>query len=222
MRASKAFIHGIWLMLAVGLAATHGAWADAPDPNISNPSQLVQEVAQNFLVDLQKNRDLYRKDPQALRQLVEKDLFPYFDTPYAARLVLGRHVRTITPEQRQAFVKAFENSMLNNYGRALVEFQPNRLTVLPSKVEPGETTAIVRTEIHKDDGTSVSVEYALHRTAGGWKAWDVIIQGISYVKSFRDDFGAQIDQQGIDAVIKRLQSGEKPADIAKQTTGSGQ
>jgi phospholipid transport system substrate-binding protein len=222
MRASKAFIHGIWLTLAVCLAGTHGAWADPPNPNISNPSQLVQQVAENFLQDLQKNRDLYRKNSQALRQLVEKDLFPYFDSPYAARLVLGRHARTVTTEQRDAFVKAFENSMLNNYGRALVEFQPNRLTVQPGKADPSDTSAIVRTEIHKDDGSSTPVEYALHKTPEGWKAWDVIIQGISYVKSFRDDFGAQIDQQGIDAVIKRLQNGEKPADIAKQTSASGQ
>jgi phospholipid transport system substrate-binding protein len=54
------------------------------------------------------------------------------------------------------------------------------------------------------------VNYLLRKTPEGWKAWDVNIEGISYVKSFRDDFGSQIDQQGLDAVIKRLESGENP------------
>jgi len=58
----------------------------------------------------------------------------------------------------------------------------------------------------------------LHRTDQGWKAWDVIIEGISYVKSFRDDLGSEIDQKGLDEVIARLEAGEKPAAI--QSVGS--
>jgi phospholipid transport system substrate-binding protein len=201
--------------LALGAAAAASAWADAPNPNTADPAQLVQQVAENFMQDLQKNRQQYRSDSNALRQLVDKDLTPYFDLEYAARLVLGRHARTITDDQRQRFLQAFEQSMLTNYGKALADFQSNRLKVLPTKIDPAATSAIVRSEIHKDDGTSTGVEYALHKTPQGWKAWDVIIEGISYVKSFRDDFGAQIDQQGIDKVIERLQSGERPASIIK-------
>jgi ABC-type transporter MlaC component len=51
----------------------------------------------------------------------------------------------------------------------------------------------------------------LHKTPDGWKAWDVVIEGISYVKSFREDFGAEIDQKGLDAVIDRIEKGGTPA-----------
>jgi phospholipid transport system substrate-binding protein len=68
----------------------------------------------------------------------------------------------------------------------------------------------VRTQVRKDDGTFVPVSYSLRKTDSGWKAWDVNVEGISYVKSFREDFGAQIDRQGLDAVIKRLESGANP------------
>ncbi|MGH8259511.1 MAG: MlaC/ttg2D family ABC transporter substrate-binding protein, partial [Steroidobacteraceae bacterium] len=137
-----------------------------------------------------------------------------FDVQFAARLVLGRHWRQATPEQRQRFIGAFENSMFANYGDALLAFRTDRLDVLPTNVSPDATNAIVRTDIHRDDGSRVSVNFALHKTPDGWKAWDVIIEGISYVKSFRDDFGAQIEQQGLDAVIRRLEQGAKPAQIS--------
>ena len=75
----------------------------------------------------------------------------------------------------------------------------------------------MRTQVRKSDGSQVAVNYSLRHTDQGWKAWDVVIEGISYVKSFRDDFGAQIEQQGLDAVIKRLESGETPAAIKAKT-----
>ena len=78
--------------------------------------------------------------------------------------------------------------------------------------------ASVRTMIRRGDGSQVAVNYSLHRTPQGWQVWDVIIEGISYVKSFRDDFGTAIEQHGIDAVIARSRSGETPAAI-KSTTG---
>ena len=69
----------------------------------------------------------------------------------------------------------------------------------------------MRTEVTRDNGDRVPVNYSLRKTDDGWKAWDVVIEGISYVKSFREDFGAAIDQQGLDAVIDRIEKGNIPA-----------
>ena len=80
--------------------------------------------------------------------------------------------------------------------------------------------ATVRTEVKRDNGDRVSVNYYMRKTPDGWKAWDVVIDGISYVNSYRQDFGAQIDQQGLDAVINRLEKGEKPSEINKTTKKS--
>ena len=85
---------------------------------------------------------------------------------------------------------------------------------------PRRQYATVRTQVRKSDGSQVAVNYSLHSTDQGWKAWDVVIEGISYVKSFRDDFSSEIDQKGLDAVITRLEAGETPAAI-KSTTGKG-
>lgn len=170
------------------------------------PDQLIETVAKQVLNDLDKNRETYRKDSSKLRQMVDKYLLPNFDTEYSARLVLGKNWRTATEPQRKQFVDAFYQSLLQNYGTSLLDFTADRLKILPYTGTPADTSATVRTEIRRDNGSKVPVNYTLHKTDAGWKAWDVTIEGISYVKSFRTDFGTEIDQKGLDAVIKRLQT----------------
>src|SRR5207244_12723613 len=103
------------------------------------------------------------------------------------------------------------------YGSALVEFTAERLKIYPNKADPDAKLVTVRTEVKRANGDRVAVNYYLRRTPQGWKAWDVVIDGISYVNSYRTDFGEQIEAQGIDAVIKRLEAGEKPGAVGKQT-----
>jgi phospholipid transport system substrate-binding protein len=141
---------------------------------------------------------------------VEKYLLPHFDTEFAARMVLGRHWSVATPEQRQRFIAAFYHSLLTNYASALADFTSDRLQILPARVAPDATRATVHTKVKGSNGM-VAVDYELRKTPQGWKAWNVIIEGISYVYSYREDFGSQIESQGIDAVIQRLEAGQKPA-----------
>jgi phospholipid transport system substrate-binding protein len=176
------------------------------------PRELIETSAQKMLDALEANRADYRKNPKKVEQLVDEVLLPHFDTQYSARLVLGKHWRTATAEQRQKFVDAFYHSLLENYGAALVEFTADKMVVLPFKGDEQADRATVRTEVKRSDGTRVPVNYSMRKTPQGWKAWDVTIEGISYVKNFRDDFGAEIDQKGLDAVIRRLETeGVKPA-----------
>jgi phospholipid transport system substrate-binding protein len=128
--------------------------------------------------------------------------------------VLGTHWRTATPEQRKRFVDAFYHSLLRNYGSALVEFTGDRLKVFPLKLDASAERATVRTEVKRSNGTRIPVNYSVRKTPEGWKAWDVIIEGISYVKSFREDFGAEIDRHGIEAVIERMEKGDQPVQKA--------
>lgn len=204
----------------LGAWALAGAQTAAPAPAANaDPTALVQEAAQGMLGDIAKNREAYRRDPAKIAAVVDKYLMPHFDTETSARVVLGQYWRTATPEQRQRFVNAFYHSLLANYGNSLIEFTPDRLKILPSRLEPGATSATVRTEVTRQNGDRVSVNYSLRMTPQGWKAWDVVIDGISYVKSYREDFGEQIEKQGLDTVIQRLESGEKPGAIAKQAKG---
>lgn len=181
------------------------AGAPAAAPNTLGPEQLVEDSAKRMLMELDANRSMYAKDPSKLDSLVANVLLPNFDSEYAARLVLGQSWRTATPDQRKRFVDAFYHSLLRNYGNALLNFTGDNFTILPYKGDPGDTQATVRTEVKKSSGEKVAVNFSLHKTDSGWKAWDVVIEGISYVKSFRTDFASEIQQKGLDEVISRLE-----------------
>jgi phospholipid transport system substrate-binding protein len=204
-------------LIALCLAFTAGgAYAADPPatptaaPSTLGPQELVENSAKRMLEELDKNRSTYVNDPAKLDALVANVLLPNFDTEYAARLVLGQTWRTATPEQRKRFVDAFYHSLLHNYGSALVSFTADRFVILPYKGD-GSDMATVRTEVKRASGDKVPVNFSLRKTDGVWKAWDVVIEGISYVKSFKTDFGAEIQQKGLDEVINRLESGAKPS-----------
>ena len=197
------------LFAALALAAltlSASVLAQAKTVDNSDPTKLIETSANIMTSELDARRAEFRKDPAKLRALVERTLLPNFDVDHSARLVLGKHWRTATPAQRQRFIDAFYGSLMTNYGDAMLEFTGDRIRVLPSTVAPDATSAVVRTEVKRSNGQKIPVNYSLRKTEQGWKAWDVVIEGISYVKSFREDFGAEIDQKGIDAVIQRLES----------------
>jgi phospholipid transport system substrate-binding protein len=218
LRITAAVAMGIALAVGIGGARAQGqappqaAGAVAAAPNDLGPQALVENSAKRMLTELDTNRPIYAKDPEKLDALVANVLLPNFDVDYAARLVLGQQWRSATPEQRQRFVKAFYHSLLTNYGNALLNFTAGNFTVLPYRGDPNDTQATVRTEVKKSDGSKVPVNFTLHKTDQGWKAWDVVIDGISYVKSFKTDFASEVEQKGLDELIARLEKGDiKPS-----------
>ena len=218
MRVMKRLVQAgfmVGLLAAGGAHAADAAKAVPTSVDTSGPSQLIDSSAQILLAGIDARRAEFRKDPTGLYALVESTLLPHFDTPYAAQLVLGQHWRTATAEQRKRFVDAFYKSLLYTYGDAMVDFTGDRLKVIPTKVAPTDERATVRTEIKRSNGTKVGVNYSLRKVNGEWKAWDVVIDGISYVKSYREDYGAEVQQKGLDAVITRLEQKATAAKTAK-------
>jgi phospholipid transport system substrate-binding protein len=206
------FISGL---LASGVMAAETAKPVPTAVDTSGPSQLIESSANILLAGIDSRRAEFRKDPSGLYKLVGETLLPNFDTPYAAQRVLGVHWRNATPEQRERFVKAFYESLLYTYGDAMVDFTGDRLKVFPTKVDPATDKATVRTQIKRSNGTPVDVFYTMRKVDGAWKAWDVVIDGISYVKSYREDYGAQVQQKGLDAVIASLEAKAAAAKAGK-------
>ena len=211
------FVVGV---LAAGPVAQAADAAKATPTSVdtSGPSQLIESSANILLTDIDKNRATYRKDPTGLYKVVGETLLPNFDTAYAAQLVLGPHWRNASAEQRKRFVDAFYNSLLYTYGDAMVDFTGDRLKVFPTKADPAADRATVRTEIKRSNGTKVAVNYSMRKVNGAWKAWDVVIDGISYVKSYREDYGAEVQQKGLDSVIGRLEAKAAAAKAGKGST----
>lgn len=214
MNATRIFHRG-WIALAAVLLACSASAAE--NAAQLGPHELVTKVAQDTLEDLDANRAEYKKNPAKVREVVDKNMLPHFDTRYAAQLVLAKHWRTASPEQRERFIQAFYQTLLQNYGEALVEFTPDRLKILPFQGDLNAKAVTVRSEVRRDNGQRVPVNYSLRKTPEGWKAYDVQIEGISYVKSFRTDFASEIEQKGLDAVITRLEQQVASGTVKKPT-----
>ena len=196
------------------LAATAWAQAEVPGPA---PQELIETTARRLLEALDADREAARNEPARVRQLVDEILLPHFDTDYSARLVLGKHWRAATEEQRKRFIEAFYQSLLQNYGSALAEFTADRMSVLPFRGDLSDGQATIRTEVKRSNGLRVPVNYTLRATPEGWKAWDVTIEGISYVRNFRNDVGAEVDQRGLTAVIERLERENRSVDAGRSS-----
>jgi phospholipid transport system substrate-binding protein len=197
---------GLVLVMLAGVLLVPATFAaDAIDA--SRPQALIESSSRVLFADLDANRARYRKDISQLYKVVDTVFLPHVDVDFAAQQVLGKHWRTATPDQRKRFVAAFYRSLLTTYGDALVDFTGDRMKVLPFQGDASQPRASVRTEIRRSNGASVAVAYSLRKdAAGAWKVWDVVIEGISYVKSFREDFGLEVDQKGLDALLQRLEA----------------
>jgi phospholipid transport system substrate-binding protein len=197
---------GFAFVTFLGVAVTSVAWAEAPTPDA-----VVQGIADDLGKAIEGHKDELKADHDKLIKLIDGILLPRFDIDYASILVLGQYARTATPEQRARFAKAFYNSIAHRYAEGLLNYTRGAVRVLPTKGEMSDKRTIVRTEVVLDDGKRVSVDYAFHKTKeGDWKAYDVIIEGISYITNYRNQVGAEIQKSSIDALITRLETqGEK-------------
>ncbi len=195
-------------VLMVAMAPLHAAVVI----DSSSPQKLIETSSRALLENLDQNRAEYRKDISGLYKLIDTQFLPHVDVPYAAQLVLGKHWREATPEQRKRFEDSLYHTLMTTYGKALIEFTADQLKVLPFRGDPSSKRAQVRTSVRTSNGTNVSVNYMLHKMDDGeWKVFDVVVEGISYVKSFREDFGAEIEQKGLESLLNRLAKGELKA-----------
>lgn len=210
--------------LMAGMVALILGFCCAPFASAANlaPDQVVQKIADDLASSIGGHREELRADRDRLIREIDAILLPHFDIEYASLLVLGRNAREATPEQRSRFAKAFYSSIAHRYAEGLLNYTRGNVRVLPFKGELNAKRSIVRTQVILDDGKSVAVDYAFRQAASGeWKAYDVIIEGISYVTNYRNQVAAEIEATSLDSLIVRLETqGEKALEsLDKRTSG---
>jgi phospholipid transport system substrate-binding protein len=175
------------------------------------PLQIVQSIADQLASAIEGHRDELKHNQEKLINIIDEVFLPHFDIDYASILVLGQHAHEASPEQRQRFAKAFYNSITHRYAEGLLNYTRGRVKVLPFNGDLNDKRTVVRTQVVLDDGKLVSIDYAFRKgRSGDWKAYDVIIEGISYVTNYRNQVDAEIRKVGIEQLISNLETqGEK-------------
>lgn len=188
----------IILMTIVGLFSLNAA-AQSPNDVISEAAELLDQA-------LNERKDALGQDKEALYDLIDGILLPRFDRKYAAQQVLGKHWRSAKPEQQDRFVNAFYQSLLRKYAEGVLEFDQSKIVILPFRGDLSKPRVTVKTTVRLDDGTKVPVDYALVKRDSSWLIFDVVIEGISYIITFRSEMNNEIQRTSLDAVIERLES----------------
>lgn len=194
-------------MTLAALLASTSALPLRAAPAIST-SELVQTTSDRILSELQARRDEFKADDAALQAFVRSEMDKVLDRVYTARLVLGLHARRASAEQIDDFAAALSDNLSSRYARALLEVDgKTKIHVLGETPLRGGKIVRTNTEILRSAGAPVAVDYLFREVNGEWRAFDVIVEGISYVQTFRNQFDPLIRDKGLDRVIADLREG---------------
>ncbi len=178
----------------------------------STPDGLIQNTVREVL-EIVKNDSGIISNQKRLLELVDAKILPHFDFTRMTQLSVGRAWRTATAEQKQALTVEFRTMLVRTYAKVFSTYTDPKVEVKPVKLESGSTEATVRTLIHISNGQTVTVDYEMQKAATGWKVFDVTVEGVSLVTSYRGTFADQIQQTGIDGLIKAL--ADKNIDVSR-------
>ena len=178
-----------------------------------SPEQLVQKITNDVLAAVKSDQQLAAGDKQKATKLAEEKVLPYIDFEYATRLAVGRAWNEASPEQRKRLVSEFRNMLVRTYSNAISAYEGQTMKVLPVRMKPGDTEATVRNQFVRGGGKPVAVDYQMRKADDGWKIYDISVEGVSLVLTYRSEFDAIVKQQGIDGLIKRLAERNSPPKV---------
>jgi phospholipid transport system substrate-binding protein len=170
------------------------------------PEDLVRSTADVILAEIKKNRDQYAKDNDKLYRMAEEKVLPHFDFRRMSQWVLGRFWREASAEQRDRFVKEFRDLLVATYSIALLSYKDQEIVYLPVQHKPNEDDVLVKTEVKQGGGQpNIPIHYSFYKnSAGQWKVYDIIIEGVSIVTNYRSVYATKIREQGMDALINEV------------------
>lgn len=185
------------ILLSLALAAPVACAQEAPDA-------LVKRVAEDVLASIRADKEIQAGNQAKIKQVMETKLAPNFDFPRMTALAMGRNWRTATPEQQRQLTDEFRTLLVRTYSGALTNYRENTIDYKPLRVNPGDTEVTVRTEVRRSGQAAVQIDYSMEKMPDGWKAYDVIVAGVSLVTNYRDEFNDTVRSSGIAGLINAL------------------
>lgn len=197
-------------ILAIFLAAIVPALAAAQE----TPDALVKRTTDEVLAIIKADKDVQSGNTTKVVQLAERKVLPHFDFSRMARLAVGRNWAQASEAQKETLTKEFRTLLVRTYSTSLAQYRNQTIEVKPAKVGPQDKEAVVKTAVIQQGGPPIPIDYTMEKTDGGWKVYDVVIDGASLVTTYRGTFNDQIQKGGIDGLIKTLQERNRPPESA--------
>lgn len=179
------------------------------------PLDILKAASDQMFAELNSNRAKLSNNPAEVQKVIERILLPHIDIITASKWVLGKHWRTANKDQKLKFIRQFRNLLLRFYSTALAEYledkkgeklDPGMIKFKRLRAAPEDTEVTVRSDVTPTSGKPIPVNYHMHKTNKGWKVYDVSVEGISVITTYRTSFGSEIVANGLDSLITSLSS----------------
>jgi phospholipid transport system substrate-binding protein len=182
-----------------------------------SPEELVTQTTDQLLRAQQAELKAIEKDPAIAQKLVRKILLPVIDVTLVSRAVLGKYWHRASPEQRERFTKEFTEMLVRTYAAPLLTTTGVKVRYLSQDVSADGQYATVRTIVSQGDNQPVHVDYSLVKVNGEWKVYDVAVEGISSLITYRQEYYSVIQNMGLDKFLDKL--AEKNRQASNQPPG---
>jgi len=177
------------------------------------PEELVKKITAEVMEALKSDKQLAAADRQKAIKLAEEKILPHVDFEEATRLAVGRAWAQATPEQKKKLVSEFRNMLVRTYSNALQPYEGQQMKVMPVRMKPGDSEVTVQNQFIRSGAQPVKIDYSMRKTDKGWKIYDIVVEGVSLVLTYRSEFDAVVKQEGVDGLIKRLAQKNTPAAV---------
>lgn len=177
------------------------------------PEELVQKITGDVLEAVKSDKRLAAGDKEKALELAEEKILPYVDFAEATRLAVGRSWGQASAEQKKRLVSEFRDMLVRTYSNAIGAYEGQSLKVLPSRGKHDPQDATVRTQFVRAGAPPLPIDFQMHQVDGTWKVYDITVEGVSLVLTYRSEFDAVVRQHGIGGLIERLSQKNTPAPI---------
>jgi phospholipid transport system substrate-binding protein len=206
MKTIIALLFAFFLPLSTSLHAQTAAPAKE-----QSPEDMVRQITTDVLDAIKQDKGLQSGDKQKALALAEQKVLPHLDFTEMTRLAAGRTWNTATQEQKDRLVAAFRAMLVRTYANAIDVYRGQTMMVEPARVPTTATEATVRNRYVSPGRRPTPVDYAMRKTNGEWKIYDIVVDGISLVLTYRSQFEDSARSTGVEGLIKQLQEKTKPA-----------
>lgn len=173
------------------------------------PDALVKQVTEEVLEIVRKDKDIQNGNAKKAIDLVDAKVIPHFNFQHMTALAVGKDWRKASPQQQQQLTAEFKTLLVRTYSNALTSYKNQKVVYKPFKMNAGDAEVVVRTEVQQPGNKPVQLDYSLEKLDAGWKVYDVSVAGISLVTNYRDQFGQEIRNSGVDGLIKAIATKNK-------------
>jgi phospholipid transport system substrate-binding protein len=192
-----------WLaaLAASAACAFPAAAATAPD---TAPDALVRKSIDEVLAVIKTDKDLQAGNQRKILDLVEEKVLPHFDFNRMTRLAVGRNWAQATDAQKESLVREFRTMLVRTYSTSLSQYRNQTIDVKPAKIAAGDNETVVKTLVNQPGGQPIPIDYSMEKSDKGWRVYDVVVDGVSLVTTYRGSFNDHIQKSGIDGLVKTL------------------